>query len=187
MERRSGPAGDPLDQRQHLPAQVRQFAPVLVDEGQQHLPAGLSGLAVLAHRIDDPEAVLGADRARDSESGVPAHRVAGHRGDVKAGAVDRQEVGVGGGEDEGRGDVAARVERGAEAVGTVQLGDRGLFTLGAQLVEAPDQLGSVGMEALQVAELGLAVAAAARADDQGRLSHAPSPAPRRRSTRGSEA
>ena len=52
---------------------------------------------------------------------------------------------------------------------------------------ALDQRAFVGVQPLQIAELGLAVGAPARADDQRRflVSHGPAPAPRRRSNRGS--
>jgi hypothetical protein len=142
---------------------------------------------VLAHRIDDPEAVLSAHRAADRQRRIPAHRIAGDRGDVEAAAVDGEEIGEGGGEDERRGDVASGVERGTEALRPVELGEGGLAACGPDLVEAFDQLPPARMVAAEIAQLGLAVRASSRADHQRRfpLSHAPSPAPRRRWNRGS--
>ncbi len=117
----AGAAVDRRRRRQHGAAQTRRLPPVVADYGDQHLTPGLAGLAVLAHRVDDREAVLEVDRAGDGERAVPAHRIAGHRDDVEARPVDGEEIGVGRGEDQRRGDVAARVQGRAEALGPVEL------------------------------------------------------------------
>ena len=192
------PRGDRSDQPEQGLAQAGHLAPVLVDHRQQDLSARFAGLAVLAHRIDDREACCRGDRARTGERRIPAHRIAGDRGDVETRPVDVEEIGVGGGEDERRGDVAARMGGDAEPVGAVQRRNGRLAAFGAHLIDDFDQRRFVGVQALQIAELGLAVASPSRADDQrGQLlNHATSPSSgacpvrpgrgrRRRSNRGS--
>jgi hypothetical protein len=70
-------------------------------------------------------------------------------------AVDGEEIGVGGGEDERRGDVAARVQGRAEAVGAVSSERVGWPRSARSAVEGRDQLRLVAVMALQIAELAL--------------------------------
>ena len=128
------------------------------------MPADQVILHQRAHGVDHLEAVFGRQRARTGKGGIPAHRIAGDGDNLDV--LQGGEIGEGGGVDQRRGVVAARVFGDGIGGGAVQRSQGFLAKFGAAGVESGQQRAVLEMPR-KGAKFGLAVSAATGADDHG--------------------
>ena len=95
------PGGDRAGHRQHLLTQARQLVPILVDESEQNLPAGLAGLAVgqdvTVEALEGIKAVdvTGLTKGRGYSGAMKRHGFAGQRASHGVKKVHRHMGGTG--------------------------------------------------------------------------------------------